>query len=467
MEGSKKKRFFVKTYGCQMNFHDSGLIEDGLLKKGFDKAASVDNADIVILNTCSVRDRAEHKIVSEIGRLKGNAKIVLAGCFAKHIKLKRQDGANTKSANIPIDYCFAPDEILSIPDVLANDFKEGCSPDINNKELKPAITDNYQNFNLVEDYFYNKNVNNDIATIKIIEGCNNFCSYCIVPFVRGKERSIPINIIYNTAKIYADKGIKEILLLGQNVNSYLSPDSNGCKKDFSYMLESLAKIDGIKKIKFLTSHPKDFNDALIELICKNDKISKSIHLPVQSGSDRILSAMNRGYTRDDYLKLIEKLRKGYPDTAFSTDIIVGFPTETEKDIDMTLSLLDEVKFDFIFGFKYSPRPFTKSFEIKDDVTPEEKKERLESVFKKQRNIFGSILNGLKDRQVNVTISETDKEKNSAEFRKGIRFKGEEQNERTIYIVNKDKYTDLIIGDKRKVVIKYVENNRLYGEVTAK
>ncbi len=467
MEGVKKKRFFVKTYGCQMNFHDSGLIEDGLLKNGFSKAISPDSADIVILNTCSVRDRAEHKIASAVGRLNKNTKIVLAGCFAKHIKLKKENKIDDSSTNIPIDYCFAPDEILSIPDVLANDLKKDHARNINDKKIEPVTTDNYQNFHLVEDYFYNKSVNSDTATIKIIEGCNNFCSYCIVPFVRGRERSIPLDIICNTAQIYANKGISEILLLGQNVNSYLSPESDNSKKNFSYMLETLTKIDGIKKIKFLTSHPKDFNDELIELICKNEKVSKSIHLPVQSGSDKILSAMNRGYTRRDYLRLIEKLRKGYPDIVFSTDIIVGFPTENEEDIDMTLSLLDEVKFDFIFGFKYSPRPFTKSFKIQDDVVSEKKKERLEKVFKKQRGIFGSILNELKDTQVNVTISKIDEEKNSSEFKKGIRFKGEGLNERTIYIINKNEYTNLIIGDKRRVVITYVENNRLYGEVLIK
>lgn len=392
MEGVKKNRVFIKTYGCQMNFHDSGLIEDGLLKNGFDKAGSLKDADIVILNTCSVRDNADHKVVSEIGRLKGDKKIVLAGCFAKQIKLKKEFGVNINNADIPADYCFAPDEILSIPEILAGNLEKNYNGGIKGngfkEELKATAEDDYQNFNLVEEYFYNKKIDSGFATIKIIEGCNNFCSYCIVPFVRGKERSIPFKIIYNSAKRYADKGVGELLLLGQNVNSYLSPDdvNKKNKKDFSYMLESLTKIDGIKKIKFLTSHPKDFNDKLIELISANDKISKNIHLPVQAGSDRILSAMNRGYIRRDYLNLIEKLRKKCPDAAFSTDIIVGFPGETDEDFEMTLSLMDEVKFDFIFGFKYSPRPFTKALEFNDDVPLEVKKERLERVFQKQKEI---------------------------------------------------------------------------------
>ncbi len=467
MESIKKKRVFVKTYGCQMNFHDSGLIKDGLLKNGFDNAVSLDDADIVILNTCSVREAADHKIVSEIGRLKGDKKIVLAGCFAKQIKLKREQGVAVNNAGIPTDYCFVPSEILSIPGMLAGDFKKNCDDNAGHKRLKVTAKDDYQNFNLIEEYFYNKKINGSFATIKVMEGCNNFCSYCIVPFVRGEERSMPFGIIYNSAKRYADKGVRELLLLGQNVNSYLSPDSCGNrknKKDFSYMLESLAKIDGIKKIKFLTPHPKDFNDRLIELICKNEKISKSIHLPVQAGSDKILSAMNRGYTRRDYLNLVEKLRKGYPDIAFSTDIITGFPTETEEDFSMTLSLIDEVGFDSLFGFKYSPRPFTKAFRVKDDVPLERKKERLEAVFEKQRRVFGSILNSLKGKRVNVTILAVDKEKNPVEFEKGILFKGDGLNGRTIYIVNKNMYKNLKIGDDKEVEITHVKNNRLYGEV---
>ncbi len=469
MKGVKKNRIFIKTYGCQMNFHDSGLIEDGLLKNGFDKAGSLRDADIVILNTCSVRENADHKIVSEIGRLKGDKKIVLTGCFARQIKLKRENGVSVNNADIPVDYCFAPDEILSIPEILAGNFEKNYNGDINDKGFKEEFKatakeakDDYQNFNLVEEYFYNKKVDSGFATIKIIEGCNNFCSYCIVPFVRGKERSIPFGIIYNSAKRYADKGVRELLLLGQNVNSYLSPEDD--KKDFSYMLESLTKIDGIKKIKFLTSHPKDFNDKLIELIASSDKISKSIHLPVQAGSDRILSAMNRGYIRRDYLNLIEKLRKKCPDAAFSTDIIVGFPTETKEDFNMTLSLIDEAGFDFLFGFKYSPRPFTKAFKIKDDVSLEEKKERLGMVFEKQKKVFSSTLNNLKGKRLDVTILAVGKEKNPAEFKNGILFKGEGLNDRTVYIVNKDKYKNLRIGDKRIADITYIENNRLYGEV---
>ncbi|MHB1661825.1 MAG: tRNA (N6-isopentenyl adenosine(37)-C2)-methylthiotransferase MiaB, partial [bacterium] len=338
----KTKRFFIKTYGCQMNFHDSGLIENSLLKKGFHKASSISGADIVILNTCSVRDHADHKIVSELGRFKKNnadKKIVLAGCFAKQIKLKKE-----KISGLPFDYCFGPDETASISDILALAAEKSEEQEEAGGPLDfigGAISKNNAG----------GKAESAPATVKIIEGCNNYCSYCIVPYVRGREISIPLEIIHDTVKKHVLNGVKEILLLGQNVNSYLSPD--GDKNNFCYLLKSISKIEGLDKITFLTSHPKDFDDELVESVCMNDKVSKSIHLPVQSGSDRILSAMNRGYERRDYLKLIEKLKKGYPGISVSSDIIVGFPGETEEDFEATLSLMDEIKFDFIFGFKYS------------------------------------------------------------------------------------------------------------------
>ncbi len=361
-----------------MNFHDSGLIESGLIKKGFHKAASAGDADIIILNTCSVRDHADHKILSELGRLKKNGpdkKVVLAGCFAKQIKLRMESEKHKQETGLFFDYCLGPDETMSIPDILGQE---------NSYKKENYINDDYKDFGLLEEYFYDKKPQNSVASIKIIEGCNNYCSYCIVPYVRGEERSIPFKIIYNTVKEQILKGAKEILLLGQNVNSYLSPEEKG--KDFVFLLNTLSEIEGSFKIKFLTSHPKDFSENLIETVCENRKISGDIHLPVQSGSDKILAAMNRGYSRKDYLKLIENIRIGRPDVSISTDIIVGFPGETEEDFQMTVSLMEEVRFDFIFAFKYSPRPFTKAFKIVDDVSMEIKKERLETIFQKQKKI---------------------------------------------------------------------------------
>lgn len=408
MASLKINKFFVKTYGCQMNFHDSGLIENGLLKKGFAKAGSIKNADIIILNTCSVRDHADHKIVSELGRFKKNyagKKIVLAGCFAKQIKLRQE---NRKE--LSFDYCFGPDEILSMPSALQNELKREKENSARDDLKDYKVYANYEGYEGYEDGqsfidfkgkdyenheyveylnghggdIYGEKTENGSFAVKIAEGCDNYCSYCIVPYVRGGEKSVPFGEIYETVKKNAQKGANEVLLLGQNVNSYISPDDG--KKDFCFLLKKLSEISGLSVIKFLTSHPKDFSDKLISVVCAGDKISKEIHLPVQAGSDKILSAMNRGYTRKDYLRLIEKLRNGNPCISVSTDIIVGFPGETDEDFDGTLSLIDEVKFSSAFAFKYSPRPFTKAYEIKDDIPLEVKKERLEAVFKKLRRI---------------------------------------------------------------------------------
>ncbi|MGC8554763.1 MAG: tRNA (N6-isopentenyl adenosine(37)-C2)-methylthiotransferase MiaB [Candidatus Acidulodesulfobacterium sp.] len=378
-------KFFIKTYGCQMNVHDSDLIEIGLVKSGFKKAGSVEDADIVVFNTCSVRDNADHKVISELGRLKKNyadKKIVLAGCFAKQIKLTKE-----QNSRIYFDYCFAPEEIFSIPDILKNNTGINNANGPNETAQIPERQRPSEYFEIdgkTEEYFYDKKPENGTASVKITEGCNNFCSYCIVPYVRGRERSIPFDIIYNTVKNLIDQGAEEITLLGQNVNSYISPDDD--KKDFCFLLYKLSEINGSFKIRFLTSHPKDFSDKLIDTICGSNKITKEIHLPVQSGSDKILAMMNRGYTKAEYLKLVRKLKNGNPDISVSTDIIVGFPGETEKDFEYTLKLIEEAGFSSIFAFKYSPRPFTKAFKFKDDVLLEIKKERLERVFQKYKEI---------------------------------------------------------------------------------
>ena len=390
------KKFFIKTFGCQMNFHDSELLDAGLVKEGFRRADSAGDADIIIFNTCSVRDHADHKIVSELGRLKKknpDKKVVLAGCFAKQVKLNgghdgRPLSGGRGSRGLSFDYCFGPDEISSIPSVLNSEIPSNLA------ERGGEPGRGYENFDsgLIEKYYRDKKPGESAAAVKITEGCDNYCSYCIVPYVRGSERSMPSGVIYDAVKALVSGGTKEILLLGQNVNSYRAPDDP--RIDFAGLLESLSAIKGLGMVKFLTSHPRDFNDGLIELVVSNDKISKEIHLPVQSGSDRVLSAMNRGYTRRDYLRLVRKLKNGPSGNlktgiSVSTDIIVGFPGESEEDFRMTLSLMEEARFDSIFAFKYSPRPFTKAFEILDDVSVEEKKERLESVFKKYNEIKNS------------------------------------------------------------------------------
>lgn len=364
-----------------MNVHDSAILAGEMLNEGFQNAESIPEADIVIFNTCSVRDHADHKVVSELGRLKKkfpDKEVVLAGCFAKQIKLRKETPAGRKKNKKDrqakhYDYCFAPEESALIPSALANKTAvEGLRFDGNDWAPSAAYMGSARTAE--SEYPYPE------TSVKITEGCNNYCSYCIVPYVRGPERHVPLKDIEEAVRRFAGSGKGNILLLGQNVNSYSAPDAPGI--DFCSLISRLSLIDGVNSIKFLTSHPRDFNDRLIEAVCSNRKISKEIHLPVQSGSDRILRAMNRGYDREYYVNLVNKLRKGRPDISLSTDIIVGFPGESCGDFQMTLSLIGEMDFDYIFAFKYSPRPFTKAFEIYDDVPVEEKKERLEAVFEK-------------------------------------------------------------------------------------
>ncbi len=350
-----------------MNFHDSGILREGLKKKGFSISSSAAEADIIIFNTCSVREHAEQKVFSDIGRVKGKT-VVLAGCLATQVVKGGRKGKKTAPR---LDFYFTPAELNSIPDILAG------GAGTRNGLPQPGSKN-------PDDASFNRDISEKTGTIKISEGCGNFCSYCIVPYVRGTEKPVLFDEIINSAKKIVKEGINDILLLGQNVNSYHSPDDPG--KDFSYLLKSLSEIKGIKKIGFISPHPRDFNDKVIGLIAGNDKISKSIHLPLQSGSDKILSSMKRGYTSKDYIALAERLRKACPDITLSTDIIVGFPGETDEDFNMTLSLLEKIGFNSIFGFKYSVRPFTEASNFPDDVPLEKKKERLQVLFEKQNMI---------------------------------------------------------------------------------
>lgn len=515
-------KFYIKTYGCQMNFHDSSLLEESLIFKGFKKASSLNDANIIILNTCSVRDNADHKIMSDIGRIDKNKKIILAGCYAqqkikqninlnKNNKIKQAKESNTKELHI--NYYVSPENILSIPDILEKEFKILFN-NINNNIISNNINNNSDNYidNKIENNtdnnvtacdstdgksdINNKNKNienlytnkfknesyykrieksfnlrsekkgtlNYTEYLKITEGCDNYCSYCIVPHVRGREKSIPLNILLNTVEKYAQKNVKEIVLLGQNVNSYKSPDNSDY--NFIYLLKKIAENKNIKKIKFLTSHPKDMSDEVIDLIGKENKISKCLHLPVQSGSDRILKLMNRGYDGNHYLNLIKKIKSSCPEILLSTDIIVGFPGESEEDFELTLSLLKEIEFEFIYGFKYSPRPFTAALNYKDDVPLNTKKERLNKLFDLQKNIFTLSLNKLigKDYDVIIEKIQEDDDYNSEIINKGIFYKGTTLNERAIYLKNSELNFDNFENNAAKVKITEVINNKLYGEI---
>lgn len=368
----KRERFYIKTFGCQMNEHDSERIKGFLISMGYEETNNPADAEILVVNTCTVRAKSEHKAFSLLGRLKKlkerNGRIIgIAGCVAQERKEKLVEWMPY------IDFIIGPGAVSKFPEIIRK---------ILNGE-KPVIcleeTEREERF-VVPLHSYSHNWVK--AYVSIIEGCNNFCSYCIVPFVRGKEVSrLPKDVIDECKKL-AEKGIKEVILLGQNVNSY----GKDLGTSLSELLKEINKIEGIKRIRFLTSHPKDLTDEIINCFGDLEKLCEQIHLPAQSGSDKILKFMNRRYTRDDYLKLVEKLRKVREDIAITSDFIVGFPGETEEDFRATLSLLREVRFDNIFSFKYSPRPGTDAQKMEDDVPPAVKTMRILELQELQKKI---------------------------------------------------------------------------------
>lgn len=395
--------FYIETYGCQMNERDSEEIASILKMEGYHEVSSARDADIVFVNSCSVREKPSQKALSAIGRYiksKNHKKrlVALCGCFAK------QEGERIKERFPNIDLVFGPQQIKDLSVLLKRALIE----------KRPIVEVSDSGYTSEERF--STDSQKVTAFVNITKGCNNFCSFCIVPYLRGNEFSRESNIIVNEIKERVEHGVKEVTLLGQNVNSYYDM-KNGV--DFVSLLEMISDIKGLDRIRFTTSHPKDVSDRLIEAFGYLSKLCNHIHLPVQSGSDRILMLMNRKYDRQHYLSIIEKLRKVRENIAITTDLIVGFPTETEEDFKETLSLLEEVKFDTAFSFKYSPRPYTKAYrELKDDVPCDVKERRLrilqerieEIAQEKNKNLKGKYLEvlveGKSDKFIGQYISRT-------------------------------------------------------------
>jgi tRNA-2-methylthio-N6-dimethylallyladenosine synthase len=358
------KKYCLVTFGCQMNLHDSEKMSGILDAEGFTETDSPAKADIIIFNTCSIRHKAEQKFFSFLGRMKSvkkkrpGVKIAVAGCIA-------QDAKTDIFRRAPhVDYILGPQNIHLINDIISN------------TRPKASLEDNAD---LAFREFEAKRQSSSRAWVSIMYGCNNFCSYCIVPYTRGREVSRPADsIVSEVSRLHAD-GYKEVTLLGQNVNSY--------RNDIGFP-ELLRRVDktGIARVRFVTSHPRDLSDDLIHTVPELSSVCEHLHLPLQSGSDRVLRLMNRGYTYDEYTGKIAMLRKSMPGTALTTDIIVGFPGETDGDYMRTLKALEEIEYDGIFAFKYSPRRGTKAFAMEDRVSEDIKTERLSAVLKMQEEI---------------------------------------------------------------------------------
>lgn len=352
---------YIETYGCQMNEYDTEVIRAILSNVQYQIVESEQNADIIMLNTCSVRENANRKVYNRIHTLRSirNGEPVyigMLGCMATNFRKTLLENRDLK-----LDFVVGPDSYKRLPQLLDEVFQTGDKAyDVTLSEFED-YADVYPN--------RKKGIN---AWVAVMRGCNNFCSFCVVPYTRGRERSrAPKNIVEEVKKL-AEEGFKQVTLLGQNVNSY-----NYNRKDFAYLLNKVSKIEGIERIRFTSPHPKDFAHRLLHVVAENSKVCKHIHLPLQAGNTRILEMMNRTYTKEEYLELIDDIREHYKSMILTTDVIVGFPTETAEEFEDTYETMRKVEFDSAFIFKYSERPSTiAARRYPDNVSEEEKKERI-------------------------------------------------------------------------------------------
>ncbi len=358
-----------------MNKYDSEIVAGILGKEGYSQVFRPEEADILLINTCSVREHAEKRALGRADNLivfkrkNPGAKIGVLGCMVQNL------GEEILKKHPAVDFVVAPDSYRHLPEILGNH--------VNAPESDFSVRAFLDESGSEETYddVYPSRIKGLSAWIAVMRGCNNFCAYCIVPYVRGQERSRPAKHVAEEVKRLVGEGFVEVTLLGQNVNSY-----NDGAHDFPDLLKLVADVEGIRRVRFATSHPKDLSEKLVRTIAENPKICNHIHLPVQSGSTKILQAMNRVYTREDYLKQVDLIRRYLPDVGLTTDIIVGFPGETEDDFEQTKSLLQMVEYDGAFIFKYSPRPHTPAAKMKETLSEEEKISRLQELNLIQKEI---------------------------------------------------------------------------------
>ncbi len=393
----KNKKYTIVTYGCQMNEHDSEKISWLLENMGYVWTDKKEESDLIIYNTCLVRENAELKVYGQLGALKELKRqkpdliIGVCGCMMQRESIRNIILSKHKH----VDIIFGTNNIHKLPQLINRYEQTGNT-------VVDIIEDSRE---IVEDIDANRMYTYK-AFVNIMYGCNNFCTYCIVPYTRGREKSRePKNIIKEIQQL-AKKGYKEVTLLGQNVNSY----GKTLNYDYSFakLLEEINKINGIERIRFMTSHPKDLSDELIEAMASLDKVCEHLHLPVQSGSNKILKAMNRKYTREEYLLLIDKIREAIPDISISTDIIVGFPGETEEDFEDTLDLVKQVRYDSAFTFLYSIREGTIAANMPNQVPDEIKHERFQKLLDTMYPIFYEKNLKYKDKVVEVLVEEVSK-----------------------------------------------------------
>jgi tRNA-2-methylthio-N6-dimethylallyladenosine synthase len=360
------RRVFIRTFGCQMNEYDSDKMADVLAAAdGYELAAAPEDADVILFNTCSVREKAQEKVFSDLGtvrhlkRTKPDLIIGVGGCVAS------QEGGAIVARAPFVDLVFGPQTLHRLPELIAARRRTGAPQvDVSFPEIEKF------------DALPPARVAGPTGFVSIMEGCSKYCSFCVVPYTRGEEMSRPFDDVLTEVADLADRGVREVTLLGQNVNAYRGRMADAETADLALLLEYVAEMPGIERIRYTTSHPKEFTRRLIDAHAKLDKLAPHVHLPVQAGSDRVLAAMKRGYTALEYKSIVRALRAARPDVSISSDFIVGFPGETERDFEQTLKLVADVGFDASFSFVYSRRPGTPAADLADDTPPETKLARL-------------------------------------------------------------------------------------------
>ena len=442
----KAKKVFIKTYGCQMNVYDSERMVDVLSPIGYAPVETPENADLVILNTCHIREKAAEKVYSELGRIRQlkkkvnpEMKVAVAGCVAQ------AEGSEIKRRAPVVDMVLGPQTYHKLPEMIAKVHR-------NSGEVLETDFDTLEKFdNLPES----RQVKGFSSFLTIQEGCDKFCTFCVVPYTRGAEVSRPVDQIINEASNLASQGVREITLIGQNVDAYSIMGPNSKQWGLGELISHVALIGGIDRLRFTTSHPRDMDDDLISILGKEPKLMPYLHLPIQAGSDKVLKAMNRGHTYEEYKTLIVKIRKSRSDIALSGDFIVGFPGETESDFQQTMKCVEEIGYASSFSFKYSVRPGTPGASLPQQVSEDVKSDRLkrlQDLLYSQQLAFNESLVG---RTLNVLIENVGREENQlfgrSPYLQGTHFNGPAD----------------LIGQIRPVLITKAGRNSLSGELMQK
>ncbi len=428
--------YFIETWGCQMNQHDSELIEGELRRHGLESASAARTADLVILNTCSVREKPVQKIISRIGYLaKENPRTIIGvcGCVAE------QEAGALLNRSKSVGFVIGPGQTARIGEAVRA-VAQG---------ERPVLT----GFDAEAEYNYHtifrKGTTRGMVTV--IEGCNEFCTFCIVPYTRGREVSRTASQILDEVRLLAGQGVKEVELLGQTVNAYRCPETGA---DLAKLLESVSRVDGLLRVRFITSHPRHFSQDLIDVLTGHRNIFRYLHLPIQSGSDEILEKMHRKYTRQEYLDLVDRIREGAPEINLSTDIIVGFPGETEDDFEASMDVLERVRFGQVFAFGYSPRPKTPAARYRPQISDAVKSARLQRLFARADEISRDLNEALIGRTVQVLIDGSSR-------RTSEHWQGRGEDNR---VVNFPKCGREDIGDVVEVEIQRATAHSLVGEI---